>query len=119
MPAPVPRPQVLSVGQVQAILDACSTCGTACYSVCCWTPGCSLRIGEVGVAHEDLVIAERQVRVVPRRNDNRARAKAGRSRAVLASVLRGAFRLSSRRSLRDYCRPTSETWEVRRYRTGP
>jgi site-specific recombinase XerD len=32
-----PRPKVLTVKQVQAILDAAITCGTACCSRCCWT----------------------------------------------------------------------------------
>ncbi len=46
-----------------------------------------LRIGEaLGLRHEDLVIAERQVVVMPRRNDNRARAKSGRPRTVPASA---------------------------------
>jgi len=46
-----------------------------------------MRIGEaLGLRHEDLLIAERQVVVVPRRNDNRARAKGGRSRTIPASA---------------------------------
>jgi integrase/recombinase XerD len=45
-----------------------------------------VRIGEaLGLRHEDLGIAERQVVVMPRLNDNRARAKAGRSRVIPAS----------------------------------
>jgi hypothetical protein len=45
-----------------------------------------VRIGEaLGLRHEDMGVAERQVTVVPRDNDNRARAKAGRSRVILAS----------------------------------
>lgn len=45
-----------------------------------------MRIGEaLGLRHEDLGIAERQVVVMPRLNDNRARAKAGRSRVIPAS----------------------------------
>jgi integrase len=46
-----------------------------------------LRIGEaLGLRHEDLAIAERQLTVTPRRNDNGARAKAGRSRTIPTSV---------------------------------
>lgn len=46
-----------------------------------------MRIGEaLGLRHEDLGIAERQVTVMPRVNDNRARAKAGRRRVISASV---------------------------------
>lgn len=44
------------------------------------------RIGEaLGLRHEDLDIAGRQVTVVPRVNDNRARAKGGRPRSIPAS----------------------------------
>ena len=45
-----------------------------------------VRIGEaLGLRHEDVEIAERHVTIVPRDNDNRARAKAGRSRTIPAS----------------------------------
>lgn len=50
-------------------------------------PGEGVRIGEaLGLRHDDLAIAERQVTVEPRLNDNRARAKAGRSRTIPASA---------------------------------
>ena len=39
-----------------------------------------------GLRHEDLGIADRTVTVMPRRNDNRARAKAGISRMIPASA---------------------------------
>jgi integrase/recombinase XerD len=85
MPATPPRPRVLSAGQVQAILDACEHLRDRLLFGLLLDTG--LRIGEVlGLRHEDLVIADRQVRVVPRRNDNRARAKSGRSRTVPASA---------------------------------
>ena len=46
-----------------------------------------MRIGEaLGLRHEDIEIAERGLRVVPRANDNRARAKAGRTRTIPASA---------------------------------
>ncbi|MEV6655014.1 tyrosine-type recombinase/integrase [Streptomyces sp. NPDC051219] len=46
-----------------------------------------VRIGEaLGLRHDDIAIAERQVTVVPRQNDNRARAKSGRSRSIPASA---------------------------------
>src|SRR5258706_4384425 len=49
-------------------------------------PRWGVRIGEaLGLRHEDVRIAERQVAVVPRRNDNGARAKAGRFRTIPAS----------------------------------
>jgi len=45
-----------------------------------------VRIGEaLGLRHEDLDIAEPRVSIVPRDNDNRARAKGGRSRFIPAS----------------------------------
>jgi integrase/recombinase XerD len=46
-----------------------------------------LRIGEaLGLRHEDIALAERQVSVIPRPNANRVRAKSGRSREVPASA---------------------------------
>lgn len=46
-----------------------------------------MRIGEaLGLRHEDVVVADRQVHVVPRRNDNRARAKSGRPRTIPTSA---------------------------------
>jgi integrase len=46
-----------------------------------------MRIGKaLGLRHEDLGIAERQVVVMPRVNDNRARVKAGRSRVIPTSA---------------------------------
>ncbi len=48
---------------------------------------CGVRIGEaLGLRHEDMEIAGRAVTVTPRPNANRARAKAGISRAVPASA---------------------------------
>ena len=48
---------------------------------------CGVRIGEaLGLRHEDMGIAERTVTVMPRRNDNGARAKAGISRTIPASA---------------------------------
>src|SRR5664280_1139305 len=50
------------------------------------TPGEGMRIGEaLGLRHEDLNIAEPRVSIVARDNDNRARAKGGRSRFIPAS----------------------------------
>lgn len=45
-----------------------------------------MRIGEtLGLRHEDLHLAERHVVLMPRRNDNGARAKSGRTRTIPAS----------------------------------
>ena len=85
MPAPMPRPQVLSAWEAQAVLDACEHLRDRLLFALLLDTG--MRIGEaLGLRHEDLLIAERQVIVMPRRNDNRARAKAGRSRTIPASA---------------------------------
>lgn len=78
------RPRVLTVAEAQAILDACGHCRDRFLFGLLLDTG--LRIGEaLGLRHEDLDIAQPQVAVVPRNNDNRARAKAGRSRFIPAS----------------------------------
>jgi integrase/recombinase XerD len=88
--APAPAPQVLTARQAQAILDACEHLRDRLLFALLLD--CGVRIGEaLGTRHEDMVIAERQVAVMPRDNDNRARAKAGRSRIIPASA--GLFRL--------------------------
>lgn len=76
-----PTPRVLTVEQVQTILDACQHLRDRLLFALLLDTG--LRVGEaLGLRHEDLTIAERQVLVVPRRNDNGARAKAGRRRTT-------------------------------------
>ncbi len=80
-----PRPRVLAVDDVQGILDACQHLRDRLLFGLLLDTG--LRVGEVlGLRHEDLMIAERQVLVVPRRNDNGARAKSGRRRTVTANA---------------------------------
>jgi integrase/recombinase XerD len=82
--APAARPQVLTAAQAQAILDGCTRLRDRLLFALLLDTG--VRIGEaLGLRHEDVEIAERQVRIVPRVNDNRARAKAGRSRVIPAS----------------------------------
>jgi integrase/recombinase XerD len=80
-----PRPKVLTAAQAQAILDACDHLrDRLLFAVLL---DCGVRIGEaLGLRHEDMGIAERAVTVTPRPNDNRARAKAGTSRAIPASA---------------------------------
>jgi integrase/recombinase XerD len=79
------RPQVLTAGEVQAILDACEHLRDRLLFSLLLDTG--VRIGEaLGLRHEDLAIAERQLTVTPRPNDNRARAKAGISRTIPTSV---------------------------------
>lgn len=83
--APAPRPKILSAGEAQTILDACEHLRDRLLFAALLDTG--MRIGEaLGLRHEDIAIAERQVTVMPRHNDNRARAKGGRSRAIPASA---------------------------------
>jgi integrase len=79
------RPEVLTAAEAQAILDACEHLrDRLLFAVLL---DCGVRIGEaLGLRHEDMGIAERAVTVTPRRNANRARAKAGISRTVPASA---------------------------------
>jgi integrase len=79
------RAQVLTVVEVQAILDACGHLrDRLLFAVLL---DCGLRIGEaLGLRHEDLGVAERQLLVRPRENANGARAKSGRVRTVPASA---------------------------------
>ncbi len=80
-----PRPKVLTAAEVQTILDACDHLrDRLLFAVLL---DCGVRIGEaLGLRHEDMGIADRTVTVMPRRNDNRARAKAGISRMIPASA---------------------------------
>lgn len=80
-----PRPRVLTAAQAQAILDACEHLRDRLLFAVLLDTG--VRIGEaLGLRHEDLDIAGRQVAVLPRINDNGARAKGGRPRSIPASA---------------------------------
>jgi site-specific recombinase XerD len=82
---PPPRPTVLTVTQAQAILDGCERLRDRLLFALLLDTG--VRIGEaLGLRHEDIAIAERQVTIMPRVNGNRARAKAGRLRTIPAGV---------------------------------
>jgi integrase len=77
------RPRVLTAVQAQTILDACEHLRDRLLFALMLDTG--VRIGEaLGLRHNDIAIAEKQVTVVPRHNDNRARAKAGRTRIIPA-----------------------------------
>jgi site-specific recombinase XerD len=79
------RPCVLTAVQAQTILDACGHLRDRLLFALMLDTG--VRIGEaLGLRHDDIAIAEKQVTVVPRHNDNRARAKAGRTRIIPASA---------------------------------
>jgi integrase/recombinase XerD len=83
--APRPRPKVLTAAETQTILDACGRLRDRLLFALLLD--CGVRIGEaLGLRHEDMGIAERTVTVMPRPNDNRARAKAGISRTIPASA---------------------------------
>lgn len=79
------HPRVLTAAQVQKILDSCEHLRDRLLFALLLDTG--VRIGEaLGLRHDDIAIAERQVTVVPRLNDNRSRAKAGRSRSIPTSA---------------------------------
>jgi integrase/recombinase XerD len=79
------HPRILTAVQAQSILDACAHLRDRLLFALLLDTG--IRIGEaLGLRHEDLAIAEREVSVVPRRNDNRARTKGGRPRTIPSSA---------------------------------
>ena len=74
-------PRVLSAAEVQAILDACTRLRDRLLFAVLYDTG--MRIGEaLGLRHEDLAAAEREVSITARVNDNGARVKTGRSRTI-------------------------------------
>ncbi|WP_292990529.1 tyrosine-type recombinase/integrase [Mycobacterium sp.] len=78
------HPTILTVGQVQAILDACTHLRDRLLWVLLWDTG--IRIGEaLGLRHEDVAAAEGELTVAPRSNDNRARAKSATPRTLPVS----------------------------------
>jgi integrase len=83
-------PRVLTVAELQAILDACARLrDRLLWALLCET---GLRVGEaLGLRHEDVDPAAGQVAVVPRLNANGARVKSGRARVV--PVRAGVIRL--------------------------
>ena len=82
---PKRHPQILSARQVQAILDACEHLRDRLLFALLYDTG--VRIGEaLGLRHEDLAVAERELHVVPRLNDNRARVKGGQPRTIPISL---------------------------------
>jgi integrase/recombinase XerD len=79
--APRKHPTILAAGQVQAIMDACTHLRDRFLWVLLWDTG--IRIGEaLGLRHEDLAAAEGELTIVPRANDNRARAKSAKPRTI-------------------------------------
>jgi len=83
--APRSLPRVLSVTEVQAVLDACGHLRDRLLLGMLLDTG--IRIGEaLGMRHEDIDIGGCLVHVVPRDNANGARAKGGRGRGIPASA---------------------------------
>jgi integrase/recombinase XerD len=69
-------PRILTVAEMQAILDACGRLRDRFFFAVLHEAGC--RAGEaLGLRHEDIAAAEREISVVPRDNANGARAKSG------------------------------------------
>src|ERR1017187_715535 len=82
--APARLPRVVTVAEMQAILDACEHLRDRFLFALLYESG--VRIGEaLGLRHEDIDAAGRQVTVVPRLNDNGARSKSRQSRTVPGS----------------------------------
>jgi integrase len=79
--APKKLPRVLTVAEMQAILDGCVRLRDRfLWALLCET---GMRIGEaLGLRHEDIDPAACQVSVVPRPNANGARVKSGRPRVI-------------------------------------
>lgn len=74
-------PRVLTVVEMQAILDGCVRLrDRLLWALLCET---GMRVGEaLGLRHEDIDVAVCQVSVVPRSNANGARVKSGRQRVI-------------------------------------
>ncbi|MEV4225277.1 tyrosine-type recombinase/integrase [Nonomuraea sp. NPDC049725] len=83
--APRKLPRVLTVVEVQTILDACDRLRDRFLFALLYDSG--IRIGEaLGMRHEDLAAAEREVTVQPRVNDNGARSKSKTPRTIPVSA---------------------------------
>jgi integrase/recombinase XerD len=78
-------PRVLTVVEVQTILDACEHLRDRFLFAVLYDSG--MRIGEaLGLRHEDIAAAEREVTVCARVNDNGARGKSATSRTIPVSA---------------------------------
>lgn len=75
------HPKILTVREIQSILDACDRLRDRLLFAVLHESGC--RIGEaLGLRHEDIAAAEREVTICPRDNDNGARTKSRESRVI-------------------------------------
>jgi integrase/recombinase XerD len=83
--APKKLPRVLTASEAQAILDACEHLRDRFLFAVLHDTG--VRIGEaLGLRHDDIAAAERELTVRPRVNDNRARTKSATSRTIPISA---------------------------------
>lgn len=83
--APKKLPRVLTAAEVQMILDACEHLRDRFLFAILYDSGC--RIGEaLGLRHEDIAAAERELTVRRRANDNGARSKSVTSRTIPVSA---------------------------------
>jgi integrase/recombinase XerD len=83
---PQKLPRILTVAETQAILDACSRLRDRFFFALLHETGC--RAGEaLGLRHEDIAAAEREVSIVARDNANGARAKSGGRTVPVGSEL--------------------------------
>src|SRR5438445_25274 len=74
--APKKLPRILTAGEMQAILDACTRLRDRFFFALLHESGC--RAGEaLGLRHEDIAAAECEITIVARENANGARAKSG------------------------------------------
>lgn len=79
--APRKHPRILTACETQAILDACDRLRDRLLFALLYESGC--RIGEaLGLRHEDLAAAEREITIRPRDNDNGARTKSREHRTI-------------------------------------
>lgn len=78
-------PRVLTVAEVQTILNACGRLRDRLLFAVLYDTG--MRIGEaLGLRHEDIAAAERQITVLPRTNANGARTKSATTRTIPVSA---------------------------------
>jgi integrase/recombinase XerD len=83
--APARLPRVVTVREMQAILDACEHLRDRFLFALLWDAG--VRVGEaLGLRHADIAAAEAQVTIVRRVNANGARSKSADSRTVPVSA---------------------------------
>lgn len=83
----VPRkhPRVLAAGEAQTILDACGRLRDRLLFALLYDSG--IRIGQaLGLRHEDIAAAEREITIRTRVNSNGARTKSGRTRTIPVSA---------------------------------